>query len=307
MTAPFGRGSAPALLRVRDGMLRYRSMKMAGAVRGLLLCSVVVAGCGSQEAADAAAPEGPRTFISGSDAGYVDGAVCAGCHAEIYKTYRQTGMARAFFRPRAEKVVEDWERNNTFYHKPSDRHYTMIRRDGKFFQRRHQLDDASREINVIEKEIHFVMGSGNHARTYLHRTREGKLLELPVGWYSEKGGYWAMNPGFDRPDHSGIRRVITNQCMFCHNGYPELPEGAGAVGSDPVFAGKLPEGIDCVDLLHAAAAQGVLFTPGAAFYPNGGGRSAMRLTFNREGEARIRRGVRLLGDLIKERKRARRP
>ncbi|MCP5113526.1 MAG: hypothetical protein GY953_22050, partial [bacterium] len=34
-------------------------------------------------------------------------------------------------------------------------------------------------------------------------------------------------------------------CMFCHNGYPELPEGGGATGADPVFEGKLPEGIDC--------------------------------------------------------------
>ncbi len=70
---------------------------------------------------------------------------------------------------------------------------------------------------------------------------------------------------------------------------------------------ELPERVDTYDLLRQAAARGVLFTPGAAFYPNGGGRNAMRLSFNRESEARIRKGVRLLGEMIKARMRSGRP
>ena len=60
--------------------------------------------------------------------------------------------------------------------------------------------------NVDEKRIDLVVGSGNHARTYLHRTSEGKLTELPVSWYSEKGGYWAMSPGCDRSDPEDLTR-----------------------------------------------------------------------------------------------------
>ncbi len=70
---------------------------------------------------------------------------------------------------------------------------------------------------------------------------------------------------------------------------------------------ELPEMIDAAELLREAASQGVLFAPGPAFYPNGGGRSGLRLSFNREDEKRIRRGVRLLGSLVKERMRHRRP
>jgi DNA-binding transcriptional MocR family regulator len=69
---------------------------------------------------------------------------------------------------------------------------------------------------------------------------------------------------------------------------------------------ELPEWMDTVELLREAAQEGVLFTPGSAFYPNGGGHSAMRLSFNREEEARIRRGVRMLGELIKKHMRTRR-
>ena len=181
----------------------------------------------------------------GSRSPYVDSSACAGCHAAIAQTYRQTGMGRAFFRPRPENAVEDYERRNTFHHRVSDRQYTMLRRDGKLYQRRHQIGFDGRETNVVEKEVHFVLGSGNHARSYLHRTSEGKLVQLPVGWYAQKGGFWAMSPGYDRPDHKDFRRVVTYDCMFCHNGYPAVEPGSDASGSEAIFGDRLPEGIDC--------------------------------------------------------------
>src|SRR5690242_8441358 len=44
--------------------------------------------------------------------GYVDARLCAGCHPSISETYRQTGMARSFYRPRPENTVEDYRLNN---------------------------------------------------------------------------------------------------------------------------------------------------------------------------------------------------
>jgi predicted CXXCH cytochrome family protein len=170
---------------------------------------------------------------------YVNPTLCASCHPNIAKTYSLTGMGRSFFRPRTENVVEDYETRHTLHHPASDRTYTMIARDGRWFQRRHQIGFDGSETNVVETQIDYVIGSGNHARSYLHRTAEGKLVELPVTWYSEKNGYWAMSPGYDRPDHSDFRRAISYECMFCHNGYPS------AVGTDGIFVGDIPEGIDC--------------------------------------------------------------
>ena len=68
------------------------------------------------------------------------------------------------------------------------------------------------------------MGSGNHARTYLHLTPLGTLIQLPLGWYSEDGGKWTMSPGYDRPDHDGFRRQIAYKCMAGHNAYPEVAD-----------------------------------------------------------------------------------
>lgn len=184
-------------------------------------------------------------FISGADVGYLDPAICEPCHSDVFETYMQNGMGKSFYRIGEEVAEEDWNEENVFYHPASDRYYSTFQRDGKFYQRRHQIGFDGKKTNVFEKEIHYVMGSGLAVKTFLHHTMDGKLIELPVAWYSEKGGSWAMNPGYDRPDHFGYRRVLDQACMFCHNGFAEIEQGADSFGREANFKGKLPEGIDC--------------------------------------------------------------
>lgn len=121
----------------------------------------------------------------------------------------------------------------------------MIEHDGQLWQRRHQVGFGGKETNVLEKKVDFVIGSGNHAQTYVSRASDGRLTELPVSWYAEKGGFWNMSPGYDRPDQEDFRRNVPFECMFCHNGYPSLKPGTDVVGSSPIFGATLPEGIDC--------------------------------------------------------------
>jgi predicted CXXCH cytochrome family protein len=54
-----------------------------------------------------------------------------------------------------------------------------------------------------------------------------------------------MNPGYDHPNHYDFSREITQECIFCHNAYPEIAPGTDRVGSEARFPGALPEGIDC--------------------------------------------------------------
>ena len=93
-----------------------------------------------------------------------------------------------------------------------------------------------------------MIGSGNHSRSYLYRNSEGNLVEMPVSWYSEKGGYWAMSPGYDRANQQDFRRTIVNECFSCHNAYPQSAQPGRAPASrfaDPVFGEQVPQGIDC--------------------------------------------------------------
>lgn len=200
---------------------------------------------------------GATLWLAESAAGQMT--VCAPCHRAVWETYRRTAMGRSFYRP-AQVTIE----NATYYHKPSDSYFLMLERGGKIYQRRYQLDASGKQINTMEKRVDYVMGSGNHARTYLHRTPANTLIELPLGWFAEKGGYWAMNPGYDRPNHDGFRRPITYDCMFCHNAYPQIPAGHEQPFAEPIYQGALPEGIDCQRCHGSGTAHVKLAaTPGA--------------------------------------------
>jgi len=114
-----------------------------------------------------------------------------------------------------------------YYHKASNRHYAV----GETGVRRHQVDAGGGEINVLERSIEFLIGSGNHAATPVHRAANGRLIEMPVSWYTSVG--WAMSPGYDRADHLDFRRPVTAECLFCHAASASVKETAPAsIGCD---------------------------------------------------------------------------
>ena len=170
--------------------------------------------------------------------------ICQSCHAEIYRSYAEVAMARSFYRPSPDNVIEDYIRENHFYHAPSKRHYRMIQREGRFYQRRYQLDAEDSETNVLEREVTHIIGSGEHARSYLSLDEGGVLRQLPVTWYPQIQR-WGMSPGYDHPDHEDFGRQVTHSCLFCHNGYPLLPEPSDRYGQRNVFRSELPSGIGC--------------------------------------------------------------
>jgi predicted CXXCH cytochrome family protein len=180
---------------------------------------------------------------SNVQSGYVNAAVCTGCHADLAAGFHKTGMGRSFARVRPEHVPEF---GKPFHHEASDSYFAMITRDGRYYQRRWQIGFDGRETNVDEKQVDYVIGSGNHSFTYLHRAGRGALQVLPLSWYSEKGGYWNMSPGYDQPDFPGSIRPVHYECIFCHNAYPKIPQALEhAANAEMSFLEPLPEGIDC--------------------------------------------------------------
>ena len=173
-----------------------------------------------------------------------DSQVCQSCHAEIYRSYGEVAMARSLYRPSPDNLIEDYTRENHFYHAPSKRHYRMVQREGRFYQRRYRLDAEEKETSVLEREVTHIIGSGEHARSYLSLDEGGVLRQLPVTWYPQIQR-WGMSPGYDHPDHEDFSRQVTHSCLFCHNGYPQLPEPSDRYGLRNVFRSELPSGIGC--------------------------------------------------------------
>ncbi len=216
---------------------------IAGAVVVLAVVSYFIFSGGSGDPPSTS--ESPvATQALGGHEGFVDPATCAGCHAEIAASFAETGMGRAFYSATPEAMAHLGS-DTTFNHDKSGRSYEILERDGAFYMQRHETASDGSPINVFEKRIDYIMGSGNHARTYIHQYPNGRLMEMPVGWYAEKGGFLAMSPGFDSELHGGFRREISFDCIGCHNGFSPMELGADARSGDPLLPGKLAEGIGC--------------------------------------------------------------
>jgi predicted CXXCH cytochrome family protein len=181
---------------------------------------------------------------AGQPAGYVDAGACASCHRAIADSYARTGMARSFAAvPQAVSIPPI--AGGVFRHEPSQEFFALSAPDGKAALERYQTGFDGRVSNTLDATLDYRFGSGNHAVSYLHRTAAGELVELPLSWYPEKGGNWAMSPGFDRPDHNGFGRKVTYRCLFCHDAYPAIAAGTDSDEAGTRFPVSLPEGIDC--------------------------------------------------------------
>lgn len=211
-----------------------RGWKIAVVAAGLLLWTVLC--CEAREQM-----RGSRS--SGADA-YAAPSACARCHEEIAKTYARTDMAHSFSRFSNDSSRESLHGPVVFRHGPSRTMFSMEEEMGNVYQKRWQEDEGGKPIHLDSASVDYVMGSGSHAKTYLHRNASGTLTELPLARYAENGGSWALNPGFDHAAPP-TRNLISYDCMFCHNAYPNIPADNGDAIAHPVFSGDLPEGIDC--------------------------------------------------------------
>jgi hypothetical protein len=176
--------------------------------------------------------------------GYVDDATCASCHAELARSYSAVGMSRAFFRPRAGNLIEDFDAP-PFFHERSGQYFEMRRAGDGLLFRRYQLMSDGTPTNIFEQPVDWILGSGHHARTYLYRTPGGEMYQLPVSWYTATRE-WRMAPGYDRPDHDGVTRRVRHECMYCHNAYPDgMAAREESYWRPQTFPAALPEGIGC--------------------------------------------------------------
>lgn len=79
------------------------------------------------------------------------------------------------------------------------------------------------------------------------------------------------------------------------------PEAAYTVPEGGLFLWiTLPAGCDTQPMLEEAVQAGVAFVPGRGFYANGGGENTMRLNFSNANEEQLRRGIALLGEVVRK-------
>jgi predicted CXXCH cytochrome family protein len=152
---------------------------------------------------------------TGPEVKYVGSEACRNCHAEHTETFRHGGMGRSM----AEIDLTREPADATFDHPLSRRRYEVRRRDGKLWHRELLLTSGSadsEEILLAEFPAKYVVGSGDHALSYLVES-ESFLMESPITWY-RSSNKWGMSPGYDAPEHLGFQRETGQGCLICHAG-----------------------------------------------------------------------------------------
>jgi predicted CXXCH cytochrome family protein len=157
---------------------------------------------------------------------------CTPCHAEIYRSYSNTGMARSSGSAKTELPRENTDRAQ-FSH--GDAQYS-VRSDAKSLVLTIQEGDAK-----ASRQLDYFIGSGHTGRSYASDV-DGFLFESPVSYYSSDRE-WRISPGYQRSQQVQLLRPVETACLNCHasrlqpaagtlNGYAAIPFLQAGVGCE---------------------------------------------------------------------------
>jgi hypothetical protein len=165
---------------------------------------------------------------------YVGDPVCAGCHQEIMETYAKHPMGQALAPMGQATPIEHYDAKASNPFTTLGISYSVSKHKDRVVQREAINDPRGKPIVALEEEVHYAIGSGARARSYLIN-REGYLFQAPVSWYPG-GGKWELSPSYDKHNqHFG--RIVGAGCLFCHCNLVEpIPDTVNRY-REPVFRG----------------------------------------------------------------------
>jgi len=194
--------------------------------------AAAMGGCAGHEATRARPFKNMDTAVA-----YVGSESCRPCHAQIGESFATTGMGRSLYPLTPDRVVEDFTRANRLDVASNRISYQMVAEGDDHFMRMDVHDVDGSVLTSATRKIRYVIGSGNHSRSYVSEDGGG-LYQMPICWYPDKPG-WDLCPGYElNGEHFG--RKIEASCLFCHDARVAL-----VAGTENHFAEPLPHGIDC--------------------------------------------------------------
>ncbi len=144
--------------------------------------------------------------------GFVGSAACAACHRERFDSFQETHHARSLQLPNSSQEAE----LASFDHDKSDRSFCVYRSGSQVRHADWIVLPGDRKYPLNDEPITHVMGSGAFAKSYLFR-HDGFWFQAPMTFYQKPAEY-DLSPGYDRVEHHGFTRQITDECLVCHAG-----------------------------------------------------------------------------------------
>ena len=164
------------------------------------------------------------TFANLSDsAQYIGMRECRNCHQDIYETYIKTGMGHSFGKASLNRSDADFS-NHVVYDSTSNLFYQMQKRGKNSMVIKEFRIVGGDTVHLREEMVDYIIGSGQHTNSHLFQVN-GYLFQLPMTFYTQSKT-WDLPPGFEAGANSRFSRLIENECITCHNGYPEHEPGS---------------------------------------------------------------------------------
>jgi len=146
---------------------------------------------------------------------------CAACHAEIYRQWMASPMARTSG-VAGEQAIETFGKAQ-FSNPRGTAQYSVTRNFGFVFSQAGL--EGTRALN-------FFLGAGNTGRSYLTAV-DGFLFQAPVAYYTARAA-WDLSPGYELSDEVNVARETGTGCLRCHaSGLNPLPGTSNGFGSPP--------------------------------------------------------------------------
>ncbi len=166
---------------------------------------------------------------------YVGMNTCKTCHANVHATFIHTGMGRSFDRATPQKSAATFGGHALVYDTASNLYYKPFFRDSAMYVLEFRLENGDTVHRRLER-IAYIVGSGQHTNSHIVDFN-GYIYQAPVTYYTQDGR-WDMAPGF-RGDNIRFDRLLTTECITCHNNLPGFVEGSLNKYS------SMPGGIEC--------------------------------------------------------------
>ena len=174
---------------------------------------------------------------------YVGSKSCAasGCHEDINRTYFPTPHGQSMAPANSAAELRRVPKPITVFNQKNNRYYRVYQEGGSLYQSAYELGKDGHKIYSIAHKIDYVSGGESVGYTYMYRVGPW-LFEAPLSYYVHTAS-WELSPGYVADDH-GFTRVMTTECLVCHNGQPDPVLKRDGMYKDPPFRfGEL--GISC--------------------------------------------------------------
>lgn len=207
----------------------------------LVIPFAVMMGCGGTETPSSSASQpasfGPEYAGWSDRAEYVGIDACQSCHAPQYNDFIRSQMGRSWRHAARSESDAEWDAVAPLYSEFDDMYYQPFARGEDLFVREYRMSGRD-TTHVRIEQIDFIVGSGHHTNSHIY-AENGYFYQIPVTWYAQDAK-WGLAPKFQKSGNNyRFGRVITDECMACHNGQPEF-----VPGSENRFE-EVPLGINC--------------------------------------------------------------